>query len=64
MNVRPGRHQSIGADPHPPVLAGRADSPRLGLVEGVELLPGTRVAGSLRSVRTNGSHLFLRYALS
>ena len=36
---------------------------RLGLVEGVELLPETRVAGRLRSVRTNGSHLFLRYGL-
>jgi len=47
-----------------PVLAGRADAPRLGLVEGVELLPETRVAGRLRSVRTNDSHLFLRYALS
>jgi len=47
-----------------PLLAGRAVAPRLGLVEGVELLPQTRVAARLRSVRTNGSHLFLRYALS
>ncbi|HKC77450.1 MAG TPA: dihydrofolate reductase family protein [Gaiellaceae bacterium] len=46
-----------------PVLAGRAASARLGLVEGVELVPQTRVAGRLRSVRTHGSHLFLRYAL-
>jgi riboflavin biosynthesis pyrimidine reductase len=46
-----------------PLLAGRAASARLGLVEGVELLPQTRVAGRLRSVRTHGSHLFLRYAL-
>jgi riboflavin biosynthesis pyrimidine reductase len=46
-----------------PVLAGRAASARLGLVEGVELLPHTRVAGRLRSVRTHGSHLFLRYGL-
>jgi riboflavin biosynthesis pyrimidine reductase len=47
-----------------PVLAGRAaDTPRLGLVEGVELTPETRMAGRLRSVRTHGSHLFLRYAL-
>jgi riboflavin biosynthesis pyrimidine reductase len=46
-----------------PVLAGRAAGARLGLVEGVELLPQTRVAGRLRSVRTHGSHLFLRYAL-
>ena len=46
-----------------PVLAGRAESARLGLVEGVELLPQTRVAGRLRSVRAHGSHLFLRYGL-
>lgn len=46
-----------------PVLAGRAAGARLGLVEGVELVPRTRVAGRLRSVRTHGSHLFLRYAL-
>src|SRR5262249_13005069 len=46
-----------------PVLAGRAATARLGLVEGAELLPQTRVAGRLRSVRTHGSHLFLRYAL-
>ena len=46
-----------------PVLAGRAQPPRLGLVEGVELLPQTRIAGRLRSVRAHGSHLFLRYSL-
>ena len=46
-----------------PVLAGRAATARLGLVEGVELVPQTRVVGRLRSVRTNGSHLFLRYGL-
>jgi len=46
-----------------PVLAGRAATARLGLVEGVELVPQTRVAGRLRSVRTHGSHLFLRYGL-
>jgi riboflavin biosynthesis pyrimidine reductase len=46
-----------------PLLAGRAAAARLGLVEGVELVPETRVAGRLRSVRTHGSHLFLRYAL-
>ena len=46
-----------------PLLAGRAATARLGLVEGVELLPRLRVAGRLRSVRTHGSHLFLRYAL-
>jgi riboflavin biosynthesis pyrimidine reductase len=47
-----------------PLLAGRATAARLGLVEGVELMPQTRVAGRLRSVRTHGSHLFLRYKLS
>ncbi len=47
-----------------PLLAGRAaTTARLSLVEGVELLPETRVAGRLRSVRTHGSHLFLRYGL-
>jgi riboflavin biosynthesis pyrimidine reductase len=46
-----------------PVLAGRGETARLGLVEGVELVPETRVAGRLRSVRTHGSHLFLRYTL-
>jgi len=46
-----------------PVLAGRGPTTRLGLVEGVELLPDTRVAGRLRSVRAHGSHLFLRYGL-
>ena len=46
-----------------PLLAGRAKDSRLGLVEGVELLPETRVAGRIRSVRTHGSHLFLRYGL-
>lgn len=47
-----------------PVLAGRGPTTRLGLVEGVELLPDTRIAGRLRSARTHGSHLFLRYGLS
>jgi riboflavin biosynthesis pyrimidine reductase len=46
-----------------PLLAGHGLAPRLNLVEGLELLPDRRIAGSLRSVRANGSHLFLRYAL-
>jgi riboflavin biosynthesis pyrimidine reductase len=46
-----------------PVLAGRGSTARLGLVEGVELIPQIRVAGRLRSVRAHGSHLFLRYGL-
>ncbi len=42
-----------------PVLAGRG----LSLVEGVELLPHTRVGGALAGVRRHGSHLFLHYTL-
>jgi riboflavin biosynthesis pyrimidine reductase len=45
-----------------PVLAGRlAAGRRLGLVEGVELLPETRVAPHLLSLRMSGDHLFARY---
>jgi riboflavin biosynthesis pyrimidine reductase len=48
-----------------PVLAGRAESRRrLGLVEGVELLPGAHVAGRLLSLRRGGDHLFARYRLA
>jgi riboflavin biosynthesis pyrimidine reductase len=48
-----------------PVLAGRAASQhRLGLVEGVELLPGARVAGRLLSLRRGGEHLFVRYGIA
>jgi riboflavin biosynthesis pyrimidine reductase len=47
-----------------PVLAGRLAVGRLALVEGVELLPGARVAGALCSVRRASDHLFLRYRLS
>jgi riboflavin biosynthesis pyrimidine reductase len=47
-----------------PLVAGRAAAARLSLVEGVELLPGVRVEGSLRSVRRSGSHLLLRYGLA
>ena len=46
-----------------PLLAGRGGGVRLAMVEGVELLPDTHVAGQLRSVRADGSHLFLRYGL-
>lgn len=42
-----------------PLLAGSG----LSLVEGVELLPERRIAGTLAGVRRNGSHLFLRYDL-
>jgi len=45
-----------------PVLAGRlAGARRLGLVEGVELLPELEVSPQLVSVRRGGRHLFLRY---
>jgi riboflavin biosynthesis pyrimidine reductase len=44
-----------------PVIAGRKDDKRLGMVEGVELLPGHGVWGSLSSVRRHGEYLFLRY---
>jgi riboflavin biosynthesis pyrimidine reductase len=45
-----------------PVLAGRlAAGRRLGLVEGVELLPTARIAPRLMSLRKSGNHLFARY---
>jgi hypothetical protein len=44
------------------VLAGRlAAGRRLGLVEGVELLPEARIAPQLLSLRKSGDHLFSRY---
>jgi riboflavin biosynthesis pyrimidine reductase len=47
-----------------PLLAGRSfEEGRLGLVEGIPLLPDGRHAGELLSVRTHGDHLFLRYRL-
>lgn len=46
-----------------PLLAGRAATRHLGLVEGVELLPGSERRTSLRSVRAHASHLFLQYEL-
>jgi riboflavin biosynthesis pyrimidine reductase len=48
-----------------PLLAGRSDlSQRLGLVEAEELLPELRDPARLLSVRRDGAHLFLRYALT
>jgi riboflavin biosynthesis pyrimidine reductase len=45
-----------------PVLAGRLEvGKRLGLVEGVELLPQVRRGGRIASVRRSEDHLFLRY---
>jgi riboflavin biosynthesis pyrimidine reductase len=47
-----------------PILAGRSSAGgRPGLVEGVELLPSRSLSGDLLSVRTHGSHLFLRLAI-
>ena len=47
-----------------PLVAGRGTAPRLGLVEGLELLPDVRVEASLRSLRRDGDHLLVRYALA
>jgi len=46
-----------------PLVAGRDREPRLGMVEGVELLPGRLVSGRLLSVRRKEDFLFLRYGL-
>jgi riboflavin biosynthesis pyrimidine reductase len=47
-----------------PVLAGRtSDSPRLGRVEGIALLPDFRYRARLASLRRHGEHLLLRYTL-
>jgi riboflavin biosynthesis pyrimidine reductase len=47
-----------------PLVAGRAPgaSAALSLIEGLALLPESRVAWELHGVRRHGSHLFLRYA--
>jgi riboflavin biosynthesis pyrimidine reductase len=44
-----------------PVIAGRKDDKRLGMIEGVELLPGHGVWSGLSSIRRHGDYLFLRY---
>ena len=44
-----------------PVIAGRNGEKRLGMVEGVELLPGRGVWSGLAGVRRHGDYLFLRY---
>jgi riboflavin biosynthesis pyrimidine reductase len=46
-----------------PVVAGQAAERRLGMVEGVELLPEHGVWSRLLSARRHGDHLFLRYSL-
>jgi len=45
-----------------PRIAGRDSGPRLALVEGVELLPGSPARARILSVRRHEDHLFLRYA--
>ena len=47
-----------------PVVAGRQAEDRLGMVEGVELLPKRGVWSSLLSARRHGDYLFLRYRTS
>jgi riboflavin biosynthesis pyrimidine reductase len=46
-----------------PVLAGRDKEQRLGMVEGVELLPKAGLWSRLLSARRHGDYLFLRYGL-
>jgi riboflavin biosynthesis pyrimidine reductase len=46
-----------------PVMAGRRDESRLGMVEGVELLPKRGVWSTLVSARRHGDYLFLRYRM-
>jgi riboflavin biosynthesis pyrimidine reductase len=46
-----------------PVIAGRKDDRRLGMVEGVELLPGHGAWSELSSVRRHGDYMFLRYRM-
>ena len=45
-----------------PVIAGRDHERRLGMVAGIELLPGRGAWSRLMSVRRHADHLFLRYA--
>jgi riboflavin biosynthesis pyrimidine reductase len=46
-----------------PVIAGRGEEPRLGMVAGVEFLPGRGVWTTLLSARRHDDFLFLRYGL-
>ena len=46
-----------------PVVAGQAETRRLGMVEGVELLPKRGAWSRLLSARRHGDYLFLRYRL-
>jgi riboflavin biosynthesis pyrimidine reductase len=44
-----------------PVVAGRGEEKRLGMVEGIELLPAKGAWSKLLSARRHGDYLFLRY---
>jgi riboflavin biosynthesis pyrimidine reductase len=44
-----------------PVVAGRGREPRLGMVEGIELLPANGAWSKLLSARRHQDYLFLRY---
>jgi riboflavin biosynthesis pyrimidine reductase len=46
-----------------PVLAGRDESSRPGIVSGVEFLPDRKLSAELLSLRRSGSLLFLRYRI-
>lgn len=46
-----------------PVVAGRGKEERLGMVEGIELLPSKGAWSKLLSARQHGHYLFLRYGL-
>ena len=46
-----------------PVVAGRAKEKRLGMVEGIELLPEKGAWSRLLSARRHRDHLFLRYGV-
>jgi riboflavin biosynthesis pyrimidine reductase len=46
-----------------PVLAGRDKEKRLGMVEGMELLPDKGAWSKLLSARQHGNYLFLRYGV-
>ena len=46
-----------------PVLAGRGKEKRLGMVEGIELLPDKGAWSKLLSARRHGDYLFLRYGV-
>lgn len=46
-----------------PVVAGRGAGERMGMVEGVDLLPSRGVWSRLLTARRHGDYLFLRYGL-